>query len=351
VAGPQIQWDLGTAYDLFLSLYVLTYPEKTGLRASWAAGVRSRLAPDDRRTLESSARIFHAPIHWVNTLPVPKDCAAALRELRRLPAADRLPALAFDASTSAEQVDFLMNLRDRGAWNEKDLERLQKLWDDRKHANKRQDLETTLDGWAHAAEFGERYLSALSAYYQSFFLEEETNILPYLQSALESARLQAQDLAPAELIERLSQGVQVPGFLRMEELVFAPSYWMTPLIFMAKLSPQRQLIVFGARPADASLIPGEIVPDMLLTALKALADPTRLRILRYLAQEPLAPSELARRLRLRPPTVIHHLNAQRLAGLDSIVITDPDDRRYTARLDGVQQLPDLLGDFLAGTKS
>ena len=35
-------WDIGTAYEFFISLYVLHEPEKFGVRASWAAGIRSR---------------------------------------------------------------------------------------------------------------------------------------------------------------------------------------------------------------------------------------------------------------------------------------------------------------------
>ena len=38
-ALPRLSFDFGTAYDLFISLQVLHYPEKFGLRASWAAGV------------------------------------------------------------------------------------------------------------------------------------------------------------------------------------------------------------------------------------------------------------------------------------------------------------------------
>ena len=40
--SPQLTWDIGTAYDFFMSLEVLHHPDDYGLRASWAAGVRSR---------------------------------------------------------------------------------------------------------------------------------------------------------------------------------------------------------------------------------------------------------------------------------------------------------------------
>lgn len=39
----KLYWDFGTAYDLFLSLHVLHEPDIFGLKASWAAGVRSRI--------------------------------------------------------------------------------------------------------------------------------------------------------------------------------------------------------------------------------------------------------------------------------------------------------------------
>ena len=84
---------------------------------------------------------------------------------------------------------------------------------------------------------------------------------------------------------------------------------------MTALVPKHWVVLFGARPAEVALVPGEVVPDAMLRALKALSDPTRLLILRYLSDQPQTPSQLARRLRLRPPTVIHHLSALRLAGL------------------------------------
>jgi DNA-binding transcriptional ArsR family regulator len=73
--------------------------------------------------------------------------------------------------------------------------------------------------------------------------------------------------------------------------------------------------------------------------LKALADPTRLRILHFLAEKTFSASELARLLRLRLPTVIHHLRLLRLAGLVQITVGETE-KRYAARLeilDGIQQ--------------
>src|SRR5690606_25511350 len=48
----RIKWDIGTAYDFFISLWVLHEPEHLGLRGSWAAGVRSRLPAPERELLQ-----------------------------------------------------------------------------------------------------------------------------------------------------------------------------------------------------------------------------------------------------------------------------------------------------------
>ena len=106
------------------------------------------------------------------------------------------------------------------------------------------------------------------------------------------------------------------------------------------------IIVFGKRPSGTSLVPGEQVPEELLNGLKAMADPTRLRILKFLIQESWTPSELAKALRLRPPTVIHHLNILRLAGFVLVTISANAERRYAARTDGILDTARHIHSFL-----
>ena len=49
--------------------------------------------------------------------------------------------------------------------------------------------------------------------------------------------------------------------------------------------------------------------------LRALGDPTRLRLLRLLSTEPRSPQSLAVELKLSLPTVSHHMRELRVAGL------------------------------------
>jgi DNA-binding transcriptional ArsR family regulator len=150
-----------------------------------------------------------------------------------------------------------------------------------------------------------------------------------------------------DLLEELSYGLRFDERSTAPELVLAPSYWCTPLMYFGLVGPGRELMLFGARSAEDSLVPGELVPDSLLRSLKALSDPTRLRILHSLSRGPHTPAQLARQLRLRAPTVIHHLKALRLAGLVQLQLgEDKQDRAYAARPESVKATCDSLCRFL-----
>ncbi len=347
MSEPHLSWDSGTAYDLFTSLQVLHTPNEFGVRGAWAAGVRARVPQAERELLEQSTQLIHVPLPWIYSLSEPKDAYTVIGQLGQVPAAERLPLLAGLAEEACTVSETLRGIAARGRWDAADRAHLRDALEGATMEKKPADdlLDTMLRWWSSCEEFGERYLEALRAYHDVFFAEEERRIAPALQQALERAQQMAWRLALPDLVEALSQGLRFSELPRMAELVLVPSYWVTPLILLGKVSPDRALWLFGARPADASLVPGEAVPDAMLRALKALSDPTRLRILHYLTREPIAPAELARRLRLRAPTVTHHLKILRLAGLVQLILGE-EDRRYATRPDALQATFSSLGTFL-----
>jgi DNA-binding transcriptional ArsR family regulator len=346
--SPHILWDSGTAYDLFASLHVLHHPDQFGLRGSWAAGVRSRLTSSQRSILEDAQMLFFSsPLAWVSSLPAPKDADTALWSLGQIPPAERLPSMAFHADEAHEIYELLSEVHSRRAWNEADLEGLRRYHHPKEHPSKPENLINTLNWWSHPEEFGERYLASLQAYVAVFFAEEERRIKPYLQQALEKAQELAAQLDFSKLFVELSQGVIIAALEEAEEVMFVPSYWTTPLVMYDCVIERHWVVLFGARPAEVALVPGAVVPDALLRALKALSDPTRLQILRYLSNKPQAPSQLAKRLRLRAPTVIHHLNHLRLAGLVYVILVEREEKRYTVRESAVENTFEALRRFLS----
>jgi DNA-binding transcriptional ArsR family regulator len=344
---PHVFWSWGTGYDLFASLHVLHHPEKFGLRGSWAAGVRSRLSPVQRTILEDAQELlFNSPLLWVFSLPDPKDATTVLRALEQLPTTERLPELALQVGSEPDVADLLREVSSRHAWNNTDLERLQSSQGQKGRTTNLNRQIITLDWWSRSDEFGERYLAALQAYVASFFAEEERRIEPYLKLALEKGQALAKQFEFSKLMVELSQGVKIAALEGAEEVVFVPSYWITPLLMYEQVKEMRWVVLYGARPAEVPLVPGEMVPDAMLLALKALSDPTRLLILRYLSDQPQTPSELSRRLRLRAPTVIHHLSALRLAGLVYVSMDEHEEKRYTVRKLAVEGAFGALQKFL-----
>ena len=350
---PQLTWDIGTAYDFFISLYTLHHPDEFGLRASWAAGVRSRLPQDTREFLQEVQTFMSWPIGWVYSLSAPKDAQTVLTTLAAIPAADRLTALTLHGMADSDYATVLHTISQRGQWQEDDFQTLLNMMmaeqggkaPKQKKTHLKKYLNTFLTWWLQPEEFGQRYLAALQSYYEVFFAEDEKRIRPALQEAVTQAQELAQKLSIPALLEAISQGVQFEETPNTAELVLAPSFWSSPLLLYGPTTPERMLLVFGGRPSTASMVPGDVISDALFQALKALADPTRLRILRYLMAEPMTPAELARRLRLRAPTVVHHLHALRLARLVHLTISY-DGRHYQARREAISETYTMLDAFL-----
>ncbi|GIK07948.1 MAG: hypothetical protein BroJett001_00140 [Chloroflexota bacterium] len=357
--APVIEWEYGTAYELFISLHVLLEPELFGVRASWAAGVRSRIPAAERKLLEEVYALTGIPIGWIHSLPAPKDAISALWALKQIPPAQRVAKLhqldepCCEAGTPEENAqrklfnETLLRIVTERAWKPEDADFFLKIYKKGKSSLKPEAVERALHWWSRPDELGEGFLSALQSYYQSFFEEEEKRVAPVLTSALARARELSASLTLDELFKELSQGVQLGDELDASRLILVPAFWTTPLIIFERLDRDTQMLVFGARPADMSVVPGETLPDGLVRSLKALADPTRLKILFYLSRESLTPSELARRLQLRAPTVIHHLNELRLASLVELSMAR-GEKRYAIRKPALDAAFDSLTSFLNG---
>jgi DNA-binding transcriptional ArsR family regulator len=280
-------------------------------------------------------------------LPEPKDAATVLWTLGQIEPAQRLPTLAFHSDVSPKLMEILEAMLSKRSWDDNDLDQLQSYYQQKAGAPSSEEMVTTLNWWSRPEEFGECFLAALQAYVAVFFAEEERRIRPYLQQALTRGQELATQMDFPHLMVELSQGVKIAAFEEADEVMFVPSYWSTPLVMYDSIRTKHWVVLYGARPAEVALVPGEVVPDAMLRALKALSDPTRLLILRYLSGKHQTPSQLARRLRLRAPTVIHHLSALRLAGLVYISLEEQDEKRYSVRESAVADTFEALRKFLS----
>ena len=354
--STKITMDVGTAYDFFTSLFVLHAPKKFAVRGAWASGMLARLTPGSRETLSRARHVITCPVHMLPSLPEPKNVETLLWSLAQLDPTERLRRLAgsWDLQEAGSH-SVLAEVADRGSWAEADRQRLSDSLQQARDAEKppsEEKLDAMLDIWADAKAFGEAYLAALRNYYDVFFSEEEKRIGPAIQAAAERISNWAKKRSLPDLIEEISGGIRYESPPSAPELVLAPSYWITPLMLTVRLDAERMLLVFGARAASDSVVPGETVPDSLIHALKALSDPTRLRILRLVAERSMGAAELARILRLRTPTMLHHLHALRLSGLIRIRVPEADAKQkacFSLRPRAVRDVMSALDAFLHKT--
>jgi len=340
-----IQWKTGTAYDFFVSLTVLHKPAIFGLRPSWAAGVRQRVPAVKREFLEKILSFSGVPLKWLSGLPEPGDASTAFKAIEGLSPIERLGSLTLVAETTPDVRECLQTIARRGSWMDTEIKILKEQYSLRDSSLSPESLGKLVSTWAEPEKSSELFLEALLDYYQVFFAEEETRIRPALLSGLDHAQELATRMSLEGLIENLSHGVRFAPLESTVEFILVPSYWCYPLIFYARLAPGKLLLLFGARPEFESIVPGAGPSPQLVNILKTLADPTRLRILRFLASQPLSSTELAHLLRLRLPTVTHHLRSLRLSGLVQITVGETE-KRYATRLEILDGLQQMLGNFI-----
>ena len=73
-------------------------------------------------------------------------------------------------------------------WNTEDADYFHKVFNKKHGGLKREAIERCLDWWSRPEELGEGFLSAMQAYYQAFFEEEEKRVEPILRAGLENAQ-------------------------------------------------------------------------------------------------------------------------------------------------------------------
>jgi len=83
-----------------------------------------------------------------------------------------------------------------------------------------------------------------------------------------------------------------------------------------------------------------------MTALQALADPTRQRIVEMLAAGALSSGEIAGRFKLSPPAISQHLKTLKTAKLVT-VRTDRQKRIYSLDPEGVGEVSDWVARITA----
>ena len=149
------------------------------------------------------------------------------------------------------------------------------------------------------------------------FTPIEARVTSILERDYESRAADRAALAPADLIERTTNGIRWLPESGVKRVILAPSYFSRPYNFLMSAADFR---LFGYPVSDESLeaVDPLAAPQSVVRLHRALGDETRLRILKLLAGRDLYLTEIAQQLELSKPTIKHHLAILRSAGLVTI---------------------------------
>jgi DNA-binding transcriptional ArsR family regulator len=188
-----------------------------------------------------------------------------------------------------------------------------------------------------------RLVSVLHAW-QRAFVEVEPRVSAMLQRDVDARAADARTLSPGDLIERTTGGLRYMAEPNVSRVILAPSYFARPYNFLFSRDEWR---LYGYPIADSALDATDPLepPPSVVRLHRALGDPSRLRILRLLADGDRYLTEIAQALELSKPTVKHHMAQLRAAGLATLT-EEGSLTYYSLRRDRLDEVGDDLRRFI-----
>ncbi|WP_342435709.1 ArsR family transcriptional regulator [Paenibacillus sp. FSL L8-0436] len=188
------------------------------------------------------------------------------------------------------------------------------------------------------------YAPLLRLWYDQYFRHVEQKILPLLIEDASEKKLLESKMDPGALIEYASGGVVVGDIPDLQTIVLLPTVHNRPINTYCFYNT----LMIIQYPVDVPSEDEDEPPTVLLRLTKALSDPTRLRLLRYVANEPKTIWDMQSDLSQSSEMLMHHLLILRVAGLLRVHLGSEGEgnERFSIRADGASDLQMFLESYI-----
>lgn len=330
-AAKRVTFRLSPFMETFWSMHVLQEPEHHRLNQNWVRGMRKKTLAI-RRDLRRFSFAYRGAPTACGIPDLAGESGSFLEELARLRAATESEATRFftrsfyrASEPIATGLDVPPQVEERFLVHAKEV-----------HASS----ELAEAALAAPAKTLNSFADLVERYWYSGFDERWEHYRPLLERAIEDVRERiATRGGLPDFFKRLPLDVRVnpacDGFTvdrphdhevtigPADRLVLTPSFMTWPHVRVSCERPGLFAIAFGPM-TELDRLASVPPPDQLLRALEAIADDTRLRVLRFLSEVPRSTQELSALVSVTAPTLSEHLHKLE----DSGVVRSHRDGHY-----------------------
>ncbi|MFC7680064.1 ArsR/SmtB family transcription factor [Paenibacillus sp. GCM10028914] len=186
------------------------------------------------------------------------------------------------------------------------------------------------------------YPPLLRLWYEHYFAEIEPELKALICEDAQEKSVLLLKMEPESLIEYATGGVILDD-IPVDSILLFPGVHFRPINTYCFYDN----VLLIQYPVDVPEESEDDPPVVLLRMTEALADPVRLRMLRFVADEPKTVNEIATKLNLSYEALMHHLLILRAAGLlRSHVNAGKQTERFSLRPDGAAELQMFFESYI-----
>jgi DNA-binding transcriptional ArsR family regulator/ribosomal protein L20 len=184
----------------------------------------------------------------------------------------------------------------------------------------------------------------LSKWNEQYFRHLNPNIIQYLHEDAEAKQKFYTANANSEnVIEQVTNGFLVTGFHQVLKTLLIPRYHGGPIVGY-KLLPRLHKYFY---PIDiVEEFDSHEPPSSLVRLTQSLSDKNRLKIIKFIHEEPKSFTDIVNHIGLAKSTVHHHIVTLRSSGLVQIIFSPNKNERFTLRDQAISILTEQLEDYL-----